>query len=119
MLDDALAKGVIPKTPGFDYCAGHSIRPLGRGFIFPQEGAISTGGEAKANMLFALMAVRTCRVTIQDLDGITHTVEVTTESLFDLEKPRVYQVSSISAVKMEIPGNMGCVSMCDAGSRKS
>jgi hypothetical protein len=32
---------------------------------------------------FALTAVRSCRVTIQDLEGITHTVEVTAESLFE------------------------------------
>jgi hypothetical protein len=29
------------------------------------------------------MAVRSCRVSIQDLEGITHTVEVTAESLFE------------------------------------
>src|SRR5256885_1582295 len=32
---------------------------------------------------FALMAVRSCRVTVQDLEGIAHTVEVTAESLFE------------------------------------
>ena len=32
---------------------------------------------------FALMAVRSCRVTIQDLEGIAHTVEVTAESLYE------------------------------------
>jgi hypothetical protein len=29
------------------------------------------------------MAVRSCRVTIQDLDGVTHTVEVTAETLYE------------------------------------
>jgi hypothetical protein len=29
------------------------------------------------------MAVRSCRVTIQDLEGIAHTVEVTAESLYE------------------------------------
>jgi hypothetical protein len=29
------------------------------------------------------MSVKSCRVTIQDLDGITHTVEVTAETLFE------------------------------------
>jgi hypothetical protein len=29
------------------------------------------------------MSVRSCRVTVQDLEGITHTVEVTAESLFE------------------------------------
>ena len=29
------------------------------------------------------MAVRSCRVTIQDLDGVAHTVEVTAESLYE------------------------------------
>jgi hypothetical protein len=29
------------------------------------------------------MAVRSCRVTIQDLEGVSHTVEVTAESLYE------------------------------------
>jgi hypothetical protein len=29
------------------------------------------------------MAVRSCRVTIQDLEGVAHTVEVTAETLFE------------------------------------
>src|SRR6266851_8722017 len=29
------------------------------------------------------MSVRSCRVTIQDLDGVAHTVEVTAESLYE------------------------------------
>ena len=29
------------------------------------------------------MAARSCRVTVQDLEGITHTVEVTAESLYE------------------------------------
>ena len=29
------------------------------------------------------MAVRSCRVTIQDLDGVAHTVEVTAETLYE------------------------------------
>jgi hypothetical protein len=29
------------------------------------------------------MAVRSCRVTIQDLDGVAHTAEVTAESLYE------------------------------------
>ena len=29
------------------------------------------------------MATRTCRVTIQDLDGVAHTVEVTANSLYE------------------------------------
>ena|SRR5258705_12412628 len=29
------------------------------------------------------MAVRSCRVTIQDLEGIAHTVEVTAETLYE------------------------------------
>ena len=32
---------------------------------------------------FALMAVRSCRVTIQNLEGVAHTVEVTAESLYE------------------------------------
>jgi hypothetical protein len=32
---------------------------------------------------FAFMPLRSCRVTIQDMDGITHTVEVTTETLYE------------------------------------
>jgi hypothetical protein len=34
-------------------------------------------------MLFCAMAVRSCRVTIQDLEGVAHTVEVTAESLYE------------------------------------
>jgi hypothetical protein len=29
------------------------------------------------------MAVRSCRVTIQDMDGVSHTVEVTAETLYE------------------------------------
>ena len=29
------------------------------------------------------MSVRSCRVTIQDLEGVTHTVDVTAESLYE------------------------------------
>ncbi len=29
------------------------------------------------------MAVRSCRVTIQDMDGVTHTVEVTAATLYE------------------------------------
>src|SRR5882762_10041672 len=29
------------------------------------------------------MAMRSCRVTIQDLDGVTHTVEVTASTLYE------------------------------------
>ena len=29
------------------------------------------------------MSVRSCRVTVQDLDGISHTAEVTASSLFE------------------------------------
>ena len=29
------------------------------------------------------MAVRSCRVTVQDLEGVAHTVEVTAESLYE------------------------------------
>lgn len=29
------------------------------------------------------MALRSCRVTVQDLEGVTHTVEVTAESLYE------------------------------------
>ena len=29
------------------------------------------------------MSVRSCRVTVQDFEGITHTVEVTAESLYE------------------------------------
>lgn len=32
---------------------------------------------------FALMAVRSCRVTIQDLDGVAHTVDVTAATLYE------------------------------------
>src|SRR5882757_9774342 len=32
---------------------------------------------------FASMAVRSCRVTIQDLEGIAHTVEVPAETLYE------------------------------------
>jgi hypothetical protein len=32
---------------------------------------------------FASMSVRSCRVTIQDLEGVAHTVEVTAESLYE------------------------------------
>jgi hypothetical protein len=32
---------------------------------------------------FAIMAARSCRVAIQDLEGIAHTVEVRAESLFE------------------------------------
>jgi hypothetical protein len=40
--------------------------------------------ERKANMLLSeIMAVRSCRVTIQDLEGVAHTVEVTAESLYE------------------------------------
>lgn len=42
--------------------------------------------ETKANMLFALMAVmavRSCHVTIQHLEGAAQTVEVTAESLYE------------------------------------
>jgi hypothetical protein len=39
--------------------------------------------EQKANMLFALMPVRSCRVTIQDMDGVSHTVEVSAATLYE------------------------------------
>jgi hypothetical protein len=29
------------------------------------------------------MSVRTCRVTIQDMDGVSHTVEVTAATLYE------------------------------------
>jgi hypothetical protein len=29
------------------------------------------------------MAVRSCKVTIQDMDGVSHTVEVTAETLYE------------------------------------
>ena len=29
------------------------------------------------------MAVRSCRVTLKDMDGVTHTVEVTAETLYE------------------------------------
>jgi hypothetical protein len=32
---------------------------------------------------FAVMAMRSCRVTIQDLDGVAHTVEVTAATLYE------------------------------------
>jgi hypothetical protein len=32
---------------------------------------------------FASMPVRSCRVTIQDLDGVSHTVEVTAATLYE------------------------------------
>ena len=34
-------------------------------------------------MLDAVMSVRSCSVTIQDLDGTSHTAEVTASSLFE------------------------------------
>ena len=34
-------------------------------------------GEQTPNIYFAWMPVRSCRVTIQDMDGVFHTVEVT------------------------------------------
>jgi hypothetical protein len=34
-------------------------------------------------MLHAAMSVRSCRVTIQDLDGTSHTAEVTATSLYE------------------------------------
>jgi hypothetical protein len=40
------------------------------------------------------MAVRSCRVSIQDLEGITHTVEVTADSTFQT-KLRNLSVSSV------------------------
>src|ERR1700746_2189771 len=39
--------------------------------------------EEKANMIFAPMSVRSCRVTIQDMDGVSHTVEVTAATLYE------------------------------------
>ena len=39
--------------------------------------------KTKRMCYFALMAVRSCRVTIQDLDGVAHTVEVTAETLYE------------------------------------
>jgi hypothetical protein len=35
------------------------------------------------------MAVRSCRVTIQDLEGIAHTVEVTAETLYEAVAQRL------------------------------
>ena len=32
---------------------------------------------------FALMPVRSCRVTIQDMDGVSHTVEITAATLYE------------------------------------
>jgi hypothetical protein len=32
---------------------------------------------------FAAMPVRSCRVTIQDMDGVSHTVEVTAATLYE------------------------------------
>jgi hypothetical protein len=45
----------------------------------------STAGEQKAKYatLRAFMAARTCRVTITDLDGVSHTVEVTATTLYE------------------------------------
>ena len=45
---------------------------------------IALHGEDKANVLQCrVMSVRSCRVTIQDLDGSSHTAEVTPNSLFE------------------------------------
>jgi hypothetical protein len=33
--------------------------------------------------IFALMTVRSCRVTIQDMDGVSHTVDVTAATLYE------------------------------------
>jgi hypothetical protein len=44
----------------------------------------SRHGEQIANICYdTLMSVRSCRVTIQDLDGTSHTAEVTASSLFE------------------------------------
>lgn len=41
-------------------------------------------GEQKANLLQSKpMPVRSCQVTIQDMDGVSHTVEVTATTLYD------------------------------------
>lgn len=43
-----------------------------------------TYGEHKAKMIsFAIMPVRSCRVTIRDLEGIDHTVSVTASTLYE------------------------------------
>ena len=34
-------------------------------------------------MLFGAMPIRSCRVTIQDMDGVSHTVEVTAATLYE------------------------------------
>ncbi len=38
---------------------------------------------------FAGTAIRSCRVTIQDMEGVAHTVEVTAESLFEAVAQRL------------------------------
>src|SRR5207245_5840214 len=44
---------------------------------------ISPVANKKRICYFALMSVRSCRVTIQDLDGVSHTVEVTAATLYE------------------------------------
>jgi hypothetical protein len=43
----------------------------------------SPRSEQKANMIIAAMPIRSCQVTIQDIDGIAHTVDVTAASLYE------------------------------------
>lgn len=44
---------------------------------------LASTAKEKRICYLASMAVRSCRVTIQDLEGVAHTVEVTAESLYE------------------------------------
>jgi hypothetical protein len=48
-----------------------------------KRGSKPSGPNFSKDPRLALMAVRLCRVTIQDMDGVSHTVEVTAASLYD------------------------------------
>lgn len=63
----------------------HTLR-LGPGTRLTDKRTIvfaTSAGEQKMNMILASMPASSCRVTIQDLDGVSHTVEITAASLYD------------------------------------
>lgn len=54
-------------------------------FLFGTSGESPTEdlGETKKSSTLLVMAVRSCRVTITDLDGVSHTAEVTASTLLE------------------------------------
>jgi len=60
------------------------------------------------------MATRSCRVTIQDLDGVSHTVEVTASTLYEAVAPGLAAIRGHEWVAGVADGRNLKVSVTDA-----